>query len=80
MNKTRDMGELAKFLKEVFPNKLNQEGRIDVTWLADSMEVTEQTVYNWFKTDTLPRGRVIPLIDLADNRICIDDLVPFVLK
>lgn len=76
-------GPLYKLFMEKCPPFLktnNGQEYLDVEALAEAMDVSRQSVYQWFWNDKLTAARVMQLLKLKGCNFAREDLLEFLLK
>lgn len=79
IRRTRDLGRLHNVLLRACPP--NDKGVSSIPTLARALNVSPQTVYErWIKHNYIPQRRVDQILLLADGRVTMDELIPFVMN
>ena len=77
-NSRIDLGPLQQILLKACPAGENCGGSIKTT-LAPALGVSHQYVYRWIEEGRVPPKFVKKIVDLAEGRVSVEELLPYVL-
>lgn len=79
VNRKKRLGALHTVLLRACPP--DEQGRKSIPTLADRLGTTYQNIYSrWIKQNRIPQEWVHDLLLVAEGRVSMDDLLPFVFK
>lgn len=58
----------------------SKEGVKSITVLAEKMNLSSQTIYNWISKGRIPQDRVNSIVKLARGRVTLEMIIPFVVR
>lgn len=53
-------------------------GMSSIRHLAKLLDMSEQGIFQWFKTNTIPPKRAAEIVDLSEGRVTLADFSPWV--
>ena len=79
IRRTKKLGSLQSVLLRACPP--DRDGRASIPILAGRLGLSPQTLYDrWIKNGRIPQDRVSDLLLVADGRVTMEDLLPFLFK
>lgn len=78
-NSRLNLGELHQILLTACPPNINGSRSIRGS-LAPALKVSHQYIYRWISDGRVPAKYVKKIVDVADGRVTVDELLPFVIS
>lgn len=77
IRRLKELGPLQDLLLKCCP--ADPKGHKSIPILARALDMTACGVYKWLSDERLPMKRAFELVELADGKVALDELLPYVL-
>lgn len=73
------MGKLHVLLAKAFPeHRTATYDVLDIEWLSKKLKITEESIYNWLRNDSIPFVRAEQIVAIRGCRVKLDAFLPYI--